>query len=104
MKLNDYLKLTNIKLTDLEKKCLNEIRGQGSFYEEGLGNNGKFEEGTFFGWEIYESEVPGCRGALASLVKKGILTIDYQDGQAAYYINYEPTFKKDNDDEFDFEA
>ncbi len=104
MKLNDYLKVSGIRLTALEKKCLNEIRGQGSFYEEGLGNNGEFEEGTFFGWEIYESEVPGCRGALASLVKKGILTIDYQDGQAAYYLNYEPTFKKDNDWEFDFEV
>lgn len=96
MKLNDYLKQNGIKLTKLEKEVLQCIRDQGSFYEEGLGLNGSFERGAFFGWEVYESEIRGCRGAISSLVKKDILTVDYAEGMAAYYINYEPEFDKQN--------
>ena len=101
MKLRDALQKGIITLTDLEKECLNAIRGQGSFYEESMDYNpetgeNEFSEGQFFGWEIYESEVKGCRGAIASLVKKGVLdTLD--DGECtAYYINYELEFKDDN--------
>lgn len=96
-----------IKLTDLEKKCLNAIRSQGSFYEESMDYNKEtgeyeFSKGQFFGWELDEEEVKGCRGAIASLVKKGVLTTDEDNGMTAYYINYELEFKKDYIWEIDF--
>lgn len=91
MKLRDVLRNGTIKLTELEKRCLNYIRSQGSFYEEGLWYTGDEFESTFFGWEIYESEIKGCRGALSSLSKKGVLDI-VDDEDVAYYINYELEF------------
>ena len=101
MKLRDALQKGIITLTDLEKKCLNAIRSEGSFYEESMDynpetNEYEFFEGQFFGWEIYESEVKGCRGAIASLVKKGVLTTYEDDECTAYYINYELEFEDDN--------
>ena len=99
MKLRDALKNGLISLTDLEKRCLQRIRSQGSFYEEGLGS-GEFKPGTFFGWEIFEYEVKGCRGAISSLSKKGVLTVvdddSYFDVISAYYINYELEFDKND--------
>ena len=101
MKLRDVLQKGIITLTDLEKECLNAIRGQGSFYEESMDYNpetveNEFFEGQFFGWEIYESEVKGCRGAIASLVKKGVLYASDDDECTAYYINYELEFEDDD--------
>lgn len=106
MTLNDYLKLTNITLTNIEIDCLNTILSEGSFYEEAANYNEETKEyyverkyGSFIGWEIFEHEVKGCRGALASLVKKNILTIVYDniDGEdmAAYYIHFTPKFKNE---------
>ena len=101
MKLNEALRNGIFTLTELEKKCLNAIRSQGSFYEESMEwnpetNEREFSEGQFFGWEIYEEEVKGCRGAISSLVKKGVLSVDYDDECAAYYINYELEFEDDD--------
>lgn len=100
MKLRDALKQGLFTLTDLEKKSLNCIRNQGSFYEEGMRYNEndelEFVEGQFFGWKIYESEVKGCRGAISSLVKKGILNTDEDDEQTMYFINYELEFDSNN--------
>lgn len=103
-----YLKDTKQKLTQKEFDCLQAILGQGSFYEESANYNEKTKEyyvapdyPTFIGWEITEEEVKGCRGALASLVKKGILEIssDNVNGEelATYYIKYTPDFKKDSE-------
>lgn len=109
MTLNEYLQRNNLKITALELECLNCILGEGSFYEEGCkyhqNEDGTYnydedyvdrKYGSFIGWYIDESEVPGCRGALASLVKKGILSIAYDDvngeEQAAYYIYFRPEF------------
>ena len=95
MKLRQALKNGLFNLTDLEKKCLQKIRSQGSFYEESLCGE-PFQNSAFLGWEIYESEVKGCRGALGSLSKKGIIDIVEDDDYIGYYINYELEFD-DND-------
>lgn len=92
------LKESGIKLTNLEKDCLNFIRNEGDFFEESGGNETVREFGSaFLGWEIYESEVPGCRGAIASLVKKGIIDAYDADGNGTigYSIKYELEFKED---------
>lgn len=101
--LNEYLQRNNIQLTQLELDCLYAIFSEGSFYEESANYNEETKEyyvnrkhGTFIGWYIDESEVPGCRGALSSLQKKGILTIEYDsafDNQAMYFIYFTPEFK-----------
>lgn len=102
MSLNEYLERNNLQLTELELRCLHLIFGEGSFYEE----NGELDfqdmrkYGAFIGWDINEEEIPGCRGALSSLKKKGILTIVDEDGfadgvQQAYYIHFSPEFKKE---------
>lgn len=95
MTLNEYLHRNNLSLTELEVRCLNYIFGEGSFYEE----NGELDfqdvrkYGAFIGWDLSEEEIPGCRGALSSLKKKGVLTIvDEDDGLQAYYIHFEPEF------------
>jgi len=102
-----YLYDNNLKLTQKELDCLQAIFGQGSFYEESANYNEETKEyyvadyPTFIGWEITEEEVKGCRGALASLVKKGILEIGSDDvngeKMATYYIKYTPDFKKDTE-------
>ena len=109
MTLNEYLKRNNIQLTKIEIDTLECILGEGSFYEESASyiKNEDTDEystpyverkyGTFIGWYIDESECPGCRGALSSLVKKGILSIAYDDSygegpQAMYYIYFTPEF------------
>ena len=92
------LKESGITLTELEKKCITKILEQGSFFEESGGNEDVREWGTtFIGYQIDETEIPGCRGALASLVKKGVISIGYDednDGKeiACYFIRYELTF------------
>ena len=106
MTLNEYLQRNNIKLTEKEIDTLECILSEGSFYEEGApyarNENGDLDfdrplvdrqYGTFLGWYIDEDEVPGCRGALSSLQKKGIITVQYDDSfmegpQAAYYIYF----------------
>lgn len=103
--LNEYLYWNNIKLTKLEVECLNEIFAEGSFYEEAANyteDNKPYADrkyGTFIGWEIMEWEVKGCRGALSSLKKKGILTIVSEnindEDCSAYYIHFTPEFKED---------
>lgn len=74
------LKESGLTLTKLEVKVLEEILSQGSFYEEAGGNDIVAElhdTSIFIGWEIYEEEVKGCRGAIASLVKKGVIGVNY---------------------------
>ena len=79
--LNQYLERNNIKLTQLELECLQAIVRQGSFYEESAlydkDDNPYVERGSsaFIGWYIDEVEVPGCRGGLSSLEKKGIIEV-----------------------------
>lgn len=103
MTLNEYLERNNMQITQLELRCLNLIFSEGSFYEE----NGELDfqdmrkYGAFIGWDITEEEIPGCRGALSSLKKKGILTIVDEDGfadgvQQAYYIHFKPEFKEES--------
>ena len=108
MKLREALQKGLFTLTELEKKCLNAIRGQGSFYEESMWWNRETQQcefwpGQFFGWEIYESEIKGCRGAISSLVKKGVLNTSEEDDMTSYYINYELEFEEDNEWEIKFE-
>ena len=100
MTLNEYLHRNNLSLTKLEIECLETILGEGSFYEEN--GEARYQDirkhGAFIGWDINEEEVPGCRGALSSLKKKGILTIVDEDGfadgvQQAYYIHVILEFK-----------
>lgn len=87
-----YLNESGVKLTELEVKSLECILSQGSFYEEALYgfSTDSIEDirSCFFGWEIDESEVPGCRGALASLVKKGVINVVDDEECSAYYTNY----------------
>lgn len=79
---------TNIHLTDLEKKALQLIRDEGSFYEESF--NSAYSD-IFLGYSLEESELKGARGALSSLVKKGVINIqedpDFSDSSLVY-INY----------------
>ena len=85
------IKLTDakIELTELEKRTLNCIADQGSYYEEGLnGEDVSKLKSTFLGYEIDEDEIPGCRGALSSLVKKGVLQVVNGEDMQMYYIKY----------------
>lgn len=95
-----YLALNGLTLTELEIDCLHCMLSQGSFYEEAALYDEEAQQfyvdakyGCFFGWEIYESEVPGCRGAIASLVKKGILTVSNDGKMEMYNILCTPIFK-----------
>ena len=88
-----YLNESNITLTKLEVETLECILGQGSFYEESQYDSIENMKSCFFGWEIYENEVKGCRGALASLVKKGVINIFDDDG-VGYCTNYAFKFDK----------
>lgn len=95
-----YLKDNNIKLTSLEIDTLECILSQGSYYEECWGNTDETWNGnSFIGWYIDEKEMPGCRGALASLKKKGIITIGSDDvngkDMPCYWTNYMLDFVKD---------
>lgn len=110
MTLGQWLKLNNYTLTELELDVLDCIRSQGSFYEEAAEYDDDKKmyyvknRSCFFGWQITEEEVPGCRGALSSLVKKGILDIVFDDscqtdefpqGMQAYFIKFTPIFNED---------
>lgn len=99
----DYLRLNNLKLTTLEKDVIEAIMGEGSFYEESAdwkdvdGHHIPCVKGScFIGWDIDEKEIPGCRGAISSLVRKGILTVADDDCNGntiqAYYIHQTPEF------------
>lgn len=89
------LKESGIELTELEKESLNCILSQGSFFEETGGNEAVKNFGCcFIGYWIDEDEVPGCRGALSSLEKKGVINV-IKDYDKYYSINYELTFKED---------
>lgn len=102
--LNEYLHRNNIQLTPLEIASLWLIFREGSFYEESCSyddNDTPYVDrkyGAFIGWDIDEKELPGCRGALGSLVKKGILTVfdDDCNGKTiqGYYIHFTPEFKE----------
>lgn len=85
---------SNVTLTKLEVKTLECILSQGSFYEENLCEDIEKMKSCFFGWEIYENEVKGCHGALASLVKKGIIEVFNDWGEVGYYTNYAFKFDK----------
>ena len=92
MKLNE----SNIKLTENEKRVLNAIRSQGSFFDEAGGNEEVKQWGCcFFGYEVYDEDVKNefhVNGVVASLVKKGILTAQDDNGITAYGIKYELDF------------
>lgn len=95
-----YLQDSKQKLTKLEIATLETILGQGSFYEECWSNEDEGWQGqTFIGWYIDEKECPGCRGALASLKKKGIIDIGSDDVNGkempCYWTNYMLDFVKD---------
>lgn len=98
MKLNDKLKTGELTLTDKEKICLQAIRSEGGFFEEGGGNEQVAETGScFFGWEIDKEDCGfNPAGPIASLVKKGILSTINDDDLTGYYINYELTFAEDD--------
>lgn len=88
---------SNVTLTKLEVKTLECILSQGSFYEESQYEDIEKMKSCFFGWEITEKEVKGCDGALASLVKKGIISVIKDCDGVAYYTNY--AFKFDESKE-----
>ena len=83
-----YLNESNVTLTKLEVKTLECILSQGSFYEESQYEEIEKMKSCFFGWEIYETELKGCHGALASLVKKGIIKVFEDDVDVGYVTNY----------------
>lgn len=102
--LNEYLSRNNIKITQLEIDSLEAILSEGSFYAECGSGPDERGKSCFFGWCIDESEVPGCRGALSSLQKKGIVNIVYDNSfygrgpQAAYYTYVKFEFIEGSDD------
>ena len=65
-----YLNESNITLTKLEVETLECILEQGTFYEESQYDSIENMKSCFFGWEIYENEVKGCRGALGKSREK----------------------------------
>lgn len=83
-----YLNESNVTLTKLEVETLECILAQGSFYEESQYEEIEKMKSCFFGWEIYEKELKGCRGALASLVKKGIIMVWEDSGDVGYNTKY----------------
>ena len=93
-----YLNESGISLTKLEVKVLESILSQGSFYEESQFDKIENMRSCFFGWEIYESEVKGCDGAIASLVKKGVISTFKDCGDTGYCTNY--AFKFDNNNKY----
>jgi len=108
-----YLKDTNQKITQLELDCLHEILSQGSFYEESCSYDKEKEQyyvdgSACIGWEITEKEVKGCRGAISSLQKKGILDIGYDDvngeEMSFYCIKHTLDFTKDGYHHLDIPA
>lgn len=90
-KLNDYLKENNIKLTKKEIDTLECILSQGSFYEESYYPD-ENQQSIFIGWQIDEDECPGCRGALSSLVKKGIIQVQLDRVNFKYSQTYYSNF------------
>ena len=62
--------MTNEKFTDLEKSVMNDIISNGFFYDD-LGDNFVGYAGDNLGKQE--------RGALASLVKKGVIVTDRED-------------------------
>ena len=63
--------MTNEKFTDLEKSVMNDIISDGFFYDD-LDDNFVGYAGNNLGKQE--------RGALASLVKKGVIVTDREDG------------------------
>lgn len=63
--------MTNEKFTDLEKSVMNDIISDGFFYDD-LDDNFIGYAGNNLGKQE--------RGALASLVKKGVIVTDREDG------------------------
>lgn len=63
--------MTNEKFTDLEKSVMNDIISDGFFYDD-IDDNFVGYAGNYLGKQE--------RGALASLVKKGVIVTDREDG------------------------
>lgn len=101
MKLNDAIK-NGLKLTDLEKRCLQRLIDQEYYNDDEDGHskfdkNGEFIKGQFIG---FEDELPiYCMRSAQSLAEKNVLTYveDYEDGVMVnyYLINYELEFEED---------
>ena len=91
-----YLNESGITLTKLEVKVLENILSQGSFYEESQFDEIENMRNCFFGWGIDESDVKGCDGAIASLVKKGIITVFKDCGNTGYCTNYAFKFEENS--------
>lgn len=94
------LKDTDIKLTDLEDDVLNIIRDD-CFYRESLANLRDYpsssteeDDSLFAGYDICSdcNNPKKARGAVSSLVKKGILEVVMDDVNGdpieAYYTHY----------------
>lgn len=74
--------MTNEKFTDLEKSVMNDIISDGFFYDD-LDDN-------FVGYagdDLGKQE----RGALASLVKKGVVVTDREDGYTYVWLTKDYT-------------
>lgn len=93
-----YLNDSGITLTTLEVKVLEKILAQGSFYEESQFDEIENMRNCFFGWGIDETEVKGCDGAIASLIKKGVISAFKDCGDTGYYTNY--AFKFDENSKY----
>lgn len=101
MKLNDAIK-NGLKLTDLEKKCLQKFINQEYYNDDNdcskFDENGEFIKGQFIG---FEDELPiYCMRSAQSLAEKNVLTYveDCEDGVMVnyYLINYELEFEEDS--------
>ena len=72
--------MTNYNLTELEKEVLKNALHEGYIYD---GTYDEEEKYHFLCWGFSGKQE---RGAAASLVKKGILDIDHEDGDTYVYL------------------
>lgn len=72
--------MANYNLTDLEKRVLKEALHEGYIYDSTYDENDKYH---FLCWGFTgKSE----RGAASSLEKKGIISVDKEDGDTYVYL------------------
>jgi predicted DNA binding protein len=72
--------MTNLNLTELEKATLKNALHEGYIYDGTYDENAKYH---FLCWGFEGKQE---RGAAASLVKKGIIDVDYIDGETYVYL------------------
>ncbi len=73
--------MKNYNLTELEKETLKDALYEGYIYDATYDKDAK---SNFLCWGFSGSRE---RGAVASLVKKGIISIDYIDGDTYVYLD-----------------